>query len=80
MSEKTLTVLQIDDKTITSDLDRAGYRKMGVTIKNATSFQSASDILEGGKDTIDIIVINVTLRRQERPNDGNVREALFSGH
>ena len=59
MSEKTLTVLQIDDKTITSDLDRAGYRKMGVTIKNATSFQSASDILEGGKDTIDIIVINV---------------------
>ncbi len=55
-SNDNLTILTIDDKMITSELDKAGYRKIGVNIKSATNFQDAERILKNGG--IDIVVIN----------------------
>ncbi len=58
MSTKDLIrMLSIDDKTITTDLDRAGYRKMGVQVKAAVNFDEARKIM--AKDHIDLIVINM---------------------
>lgn len=56
MLQENLTLLLIDDKSLTTDLDRAGYRKMGVTIRQAQTFQQAEDVLKGSD--IDIVVIN----------------------
>lgn len=50
-------MLSIDDRTVTTELDRAGYRKMGVSIRSATTFAEAQSILAAGP--IDIIVINL---------------------
>ena len=57
MSQENVVMLSIDEKRITSELDRAGYKKMGVTIKAATSYAQANEIVENEK--IDIIVINL---------------------
>ena len=54
--EESLTILYIDDNTVTNDLDRAGYRKAGVFLKPVNSFQKAADALNVGG--IDIILIN----------------------
>ena len=52
-----IRMLSIDDKTLTTDLDRAGYRKMGVLVKAAANFEEANGYLENGN--IDLIVINM---------------------
>lgn len=52
-----ITMLSLDEKTITSDLDRAGYRKMGVTVKAAKSWGEAAKFLAVGG--IDVVVINM---------------------
>lgn len=57
MIEKSLYILSIDDKTMTSDLDRAAYKKMGVVMLNANSFQQANQQL--AKHAIDVLVINL---------------------
>lgn len=57
MSQDTIRMLSIDDRTVTTELDRAGYRKIGVTIRSATTFAEAQSILASGP--IDIIVINL---------------------
>lgn len=54
-----IKMLTLDEKTITSELDRAGYRKMGVLVKGATQWAEASKVLSEG-DT-DVIVINFDL-------------------
>ncbi len=50
-------MLSIDGRTLTSDLDRAGYRKMGIIVRTATCYEDAEKILE--KNKVDIIVINM---------------------
>lgn len=55
--EKPITMLSIDDKALTSDLDRAGYRKMGVIVKVAANFAEAQKILAAAE--IAVIVINL---------------------
>lgn len=52
-----ITMLSLDEKTLTSDLDRAGYRKMGIHVKSATSYEEAAKTLESMH--IDIIVMNM---------------------
>lgn len=52
-----ITMLSMDEKTITSDLDRAGYRKMGVTVKPAKTWAEAAKILTAGD--VDVIVVNM---------------------
>lgn len=54
-----IKMLSLDEKTITSELDRAGYRKMGVQVKSAKSWSDASRILAEGN--IDVVVINLDL-------------------
>ncbi len=56
MSQGTLKILFIDEKQMTSDLEKAGYRKIGAHIIQATNFAQAKDLLK--KDSIDVIVIN----------------------
>lgn len=50
-------MLSIDDKTVTTDLDRAGYRNMGVLVKAAANYEEARGYLNNGN--IDLIVINM---------------------
>jgi CheY-like chemotaxis protein len=56
MTVSTLKILSIDEKRITTDLDKAGYRKIGAQIFQATSFRQAEDILQA--QSIDVVVIN----------------------
>jgi CheY-like chemotaxis protein len=56
MGQTTLKILFIDEKRITSELEKAGYRKIGAHINQATNFNQAKDTLKSGH--IDVIVIN----------------------
>lgn len=58
---KTICMLSLDDRMVTTELDRAGYRKMGVTIKSASTFAEAQAALQAGP--VDIIVINLDYER-----------------
>jgi len=58
--EVKIKMLSIDDRMLTTDLDRAGYRNMGIVVKLATSFHEAENSL---KDGIDIIVINMDYQK-----------------
>lgn len=54
-----IKMLSLDEKTVTSDLDRAGYRKMGVSVKSATTWADASRVLAEGD--VDVVVVNLDL-------------------
>lgn len=56
-AQTTIKLLSLDDKTVTTDLDRAGYRKMGVLVRAAASYDEANKVLKAEK--IDLIVINM---------------------
>lgn len=65
MSAKNIKMLSIDDKTLTTDLDRAGYRKMGVYVRPAANYDEAQKTLRA--EAIDLIVINADYK----PIDAN---------
>ena len=65
MSQSHLRMLSIDEQMVTTDLDRAGYRKMGVEVRSARSFEEAKKIIE--KEPIDIIVINMDYKKVNAP-------------
>ena len=46
----------VDEKRMTTDLDNAGYRKMGVTIRQATTYENVQKVLD--EETVDVIVFN----------------------
>ena len=52
-----ITMLSLDEKTLTSELDRAGYKKMGIHVRSATSYDDAVKRMES--EQIDIIVMNM---------------------
>lgn len=56
MSDLQINILSIDDNKVTTELERAGYRKMNVTLFEADDFQNAENILK--ETPIDIIVVN----------------------
>ena len=56
MSQGTLKILFIDEKQMTSDLEKAGYRKVGAQIIQATNVAQAKDLVR--KEAVDVIVIN----------------------
>ena len=56
-TQEVIRMLSIDDKSITTDLDRAGYRKMGVVVKPASNYEEARRIL--ASEAIDLVVINL---------------------
>ncbi len=55
--QTSMKMLSIDDRTMTTDLDRAGYRKMGVYVRPAATYDEATKIL--ASEEIDIIVVNM---------------------
>jgi DNA-binding response OmpR family regulator len=61
MAGEPIKMLSIDDRTMTTDLDRAGYRKMGVSVRPASNYDEARKIL--ASETIDIVVINMDYRK-----------------
>ena len=60
-------MISIDDKTVTTDLDRAGYRKMGVFVRPAANYDECSRIL-ANDDKIDLIVINMDYKAVDAVN------------
>ena len=64
--QETIKMLSIDDKTVTTDLDRAGYRKMGVYVKAAANFDEASKLLKTEK--VDLVVINMDYKGVDAVN------------
>ena len=52
-----IVMLSLDEKTLITELDRAGYKKMGVLVRSATTLEDAIRILKN--ETIDIIVMNM---------------------
>lgn len=56
MSGQPIRMLSLDDRTMTTDLDRAGYRKMGVFVRPAANYEEAERLLS--TESIDIVVIN----------------------
>lgn len=54
-----IKMLSLDEKTITSELDRAGYRKMGISVRGALSWSEASRVLAEGD--VDVVVVNLDL-------------------
>ena len=61
MSAQPIRMLSVDDRTMTTDLDRAGYRKMGVFVRPASNYEEVEKLLSAEK--IDIIVINNDYKR-----------------
>lgn len=52
-----LTIITLDEKSLTSELDRAGYKKMGITVKTAVTYE---DVIKNLSDfNIDMIVMNM---------------------
>lgn len=66
MAQKTMKILFIDEKRITSELEKAGYRKIGAQIVQATNFTQAKDVLK--KEEIDVIVLNFDYRLVDAPS------------
>jgi len=54
-------MLSFDDKTLTTDLDRAGYRKMGVSVKVVQSFDEGARSLR--TEETDVVVVNMDFSR-----------------
>lgn len=52
-----ITMLSVDEKTFTSELDRAGYRKMGIHVHSASRSEDLVSLLN--RVPIDIVVINM---------------------
>lgn len=58
---KPIIMLSVDDRSVTSDLDSAGYKKMGVSVRPASSWDEAEKFLAEGE--IDVLVINLDYHR-----------------
>jgi DNA-binding response OmpR family regulator len=52
-----ITMLSLDEKNLTSDLDRAGFKKMGILVRTAVNYSDVVKVLETEK--IDLLVINM---------------------
>jgi CheY-like chemotaxis protein len=62
MSKKSaIRIVSIDDKMITTDLDRAGYRKMGAEIRVVQSYDQAEKMIVAGE--AELVVINMDYKK-----------------
>ena len=57
MTEKQIKLLTIEDKSLTTNLDRQGYRKKGVVLRIVGSYKEVLDYLDENKEA-DVVVIN----------------------
>lgn len=56
-NQTPIKMLLVDDKSLTTSLDRAGYREMGVQVLSASDQQEAFNALEN--KAVEIVVINL---------------------
>jgi DNA-binding response OmpR family regulator len=56
-----IQMLSIDDRSVTTELDSAGYRKMGVVVRGAATYDEAERLME--QAPIDVLVINLDYRK-----------------
>ncbi len=63
MAQQAIKMLLLDDKTITTDLDRAGYRKMGVIVKPAQNFDEVRKIMS--EENVDVLVMNLDYKKAD---------------
>lgn len=56
-----IQMLSIDDRSITTELDSAGYKKMGVVVRGAATYDEAERLMD--KSAVDVLVINLDYRR-----------------
>jgi DNA-binding response OmpR family regulator len=56
-----IKMLSVDDNALTTELDRAGYKKMGVHVLSASNFEEARNCLVN--DKVDIVVINADYKK-----------------
>lgn len=59
--DQQIVMLSLDDRSVTTNLDVAGYRKMGVTVKTATTWEDVEATLKD--ECPDVLVINLDYRR-----------------
>lgn len=59
MSSQQITMISIDDRSLLTELDRSGYKKMGVIVQSAATYQDVAKSLAGGVG--DVVVINADL-------------------
>lgn len=60
-NDQQIVMLSLDDRSITANLDSAGYRKMGVVVKTAATWEDVASVLES--EAVDVLVINLDYRR-----------------
>jgi response regulator RpfG family c-di-GMP phosphodiesterase len=56
MASNNFTILKIDERNVTTELERAGYRSIGVNVRNANTFQEAMELL--GQRNFDVLILN----------------------
>lgn len=57
MGDRAIVMLSVDGKAVTADLDRAGYRKMGIEVRRAHSFDEAERAMRKGE--IEVVTMNL---------------------
>lgn len=67
MIKQTIRMLSVDDKSLTTSLDRAGYRDMGVIVNIAANFDEYQARIQKTDRPIDIIVINLDYPANNAP-------------
>lgn len=65
MSTAPIKMLLIDDKMLTSELDKAGYRSMGISVKQVANFAETQEVFK--KETVDLLVINMDYSKIDAP-------------
>ncbi len=65
MNGPSIKMLLIDDKMLTSELDKAGYRSMGFSVKQVSNFAEAQEAFN--EDSVDILVINMDYAKIDAP-------------
>ncbi len=61
MSESKMKIFMLDDKNLLTELDLAGYRKMGVTVKPFSRFDECQKALQAFKP--DVIIVNMDFKK-----------------
>jgi response regulator RpfG family c-di-GMP phosphodiesterase len=58
-----IRMLMVDDRMLTSELDRAGYKQMGISVRHVSDFKKAQEILDDRQWPVDVMVINYDYER-----------------
>jgi response regulator RpfG family c-di-GMP phosphodiesterase len=63
VAETVIRMIQLDDKNFSTDLDRAGYRKMGMAFKVVQTYDELLKALDAG--AADVVVLNLDYQKTD---------------